>query len=156
MKVYILYWNSIKVSIQWNFTFHADICEKPTLVEHANETFSIAPDTDGRYPVSTILSITCDDTYYPFGPTNLSCEAGGAWSDESPVCEGNKDHTNVKIFNLKNLLWYWEKLGQNEWMLKEKPTYLHTWQLKDQNINLYESIKVEYGKFPKYWLRYLF
>ena len=35
-------------------------------------------------------------------------------------------------------------------MLKEKPTYLHTWQVKDQNINLYESIKVEYGKFPKY------
>ena len=66
-----------------------DNCEKPQSVEHANETFSIEPDTDGRYPVSTVLTITCGDMYYQSGPTNRTCQANGTWTDDNPTCEGN-------------------------------------------------------------------
>ena len=66
----------------------SDICEKTPMVEHANETFNIESNIDGRYAVGTMLTITCDDTYIQSGHTNRTCQANGNWSFQAPVCTG--------------------------------------------------------------------
>ena len=70
-------------------------------MEKANETLSIDPDTEGRYPVSTVLTITCGDIYYQAGPINRTCQADGTWSDQSPVCEGKNDYNGIRTASYK-------------------------------------------------------
>ena len=65
-----------------------DICEKPPVVEHANEIFNIEPNVGGRYAVGTVLTITCDEIYIQSGHTNRTCQANGTWSFQAPVCTG--------------------------------------------------------------------
>ena len=79
------------------FIFHEDICQKPPKVENANETLNIDPDIARRYPVSTVLTMTCGDTYYQSGPINITCLTNGNWSDDTPVCEGNSTAEYSKL-----------------------------------------------------------
>ena len=54
-----------------------DICEKPPVVEHANEIFNIEPNVGGRYAVGTVLTITCDDIFIQSGHTTVADPAAG-------------------------------------------------------------------------------
>ena len=66
--------------------FSLQECQSPPITSHASHFIDIDPDTDGRYPVGTILTIRCGDLYYQSGPTNRTCQVDGTWSDKRPSC----------------------------------------------------------------------
>ena len=45
------------------------------------------PADDGRYPVNTTATFTCNDEYYLDGDITGTCESSGSWSQES-ICRG--------------------------------------------------------------------
>ena len=47
------------------------------------------PRDDGRYPVNTIATFTCNDEFYLDGDVSATCESSGSWSHES-ICRGNE------------------------------------------------------------------
>ena len=47
------------------------------------------PRDDGRYPVNTIASFTCNDEYYLDGDLTATCESSGNWNQQ-PVSRGTQ------------------------------------------------------------------
>ena len=43
------------------------------------------PADDGRYPMNTIATFTCNDEYYIDGNPTATCESSGNWNQQ-PIC----------------------------------------------------------------------
>ena len=42
--------------------------------------------SNGRYPVDTRVSFTCNHGYRRTGPTSSTCQTSGNWIQQSPTC----------------------------------------------------------------------
>ena len=67
-------------------------CMEISLMQHRGIVYHADPvefnSSTVQYPKETVATITCDETYYLDGPTDISCRDNGSWSHQYPVCIG--------------------------------------------------------------------
>ena len=62
----------------------------PLRLRNGIVTFDRDPAGDGRYPVETIATFTCNPLHSLFGDNSLICETSSSWSHQTPTCTGNE------------------------------------------------------------------
>ena len=47
--------------------------------------------TNGKYPVDTTVSFTCNHGYKRAGSTSSTCQTSGTWNQQTPTCTQSND-----------------------------------------------------------------
>ena len=57
--------------------------------------------SNGRYPVNTRATVTCDPGYTHLGASSLTCSSSGSWNfrGSAPRCHGKKMKKYYKFYN---------------------------------------------------------
>ena len=77
--------------MQYNLYFNTATCVAQNLT-NGQVKYSEPALTNGRYPVDTVTSYTCNYKYTYSGPVTRACETSGNWSfqNQSQSCNPSK------------------------------------------------------------------
>ena len=70
------------------YTYSAASCSA-LIVSNGSVSYARVSVEDGRFPVDTIATFTCNSGYYVYGDLSATCTALGIWSQQTPTCRGN-------------------------------------------------------------------
>ena len=76
-----------------------DSCDDPT---QDNGNTVPAPSSDGRYPLGSNVTISCDPGFTAHGNTNIICQDVQSWNPQPPTCRlGDQIFDCTIVLNLK-------------------------------------------------------
>ena len=77
--------------------FSTVTCETISSPTNGGKTYDMNG-VNGKYPVYTVVTFTCNSGYTLSGYNTRTCETSGNWNKQSPTCKKSKEN--------EKLLWF--------------------------------------------------
>ena len=73
-------------------------CAALNILENGRVTYTESPMPDGRYPVATMATFTCNHGYILDGSHSRTCQPSLEWSQQTPICNQGSEENNLTIY----------------------------------------------------------
>ena len=82
------------MNIMFFLLFHPVSCRFLRL-QNGEVSYNNVSSLDESFPVNTTASFSCNSHYRRDGPSSVTCQTSGNWTEETPTCTASNGNDNL-------------------------------------------------------------